>query len=73
MPSAHSAPDLTGYTLDEAREILAASGWPEAGTVDTRPPRRKLVGPRRVVRQRVDEAGRIALVVCGERSEDARV
>ena len=73
MRSAHSAPDLVGYTLEEAREILAASGWLEGGIADTRPPRRTLVGPRRVVRQRVDEAGRIALVVCGERSEDARV
>lgn len=73
MPSAHSAPDLVGYTLEEAREGLAASGLSEGGTVDTHPPRRTLVGPRRVVRQRVDEAGRIAFVVCGERSEDARV
>jgi beta-lactam-binding protein with PASTA domain len=66
-------PDLVAYTLEEAREILAAAGWREGDTVDTCSPRRTLVGPRRVVRQRVDEAGRIALVVCGERSEDARV
>ena len=66
-------PDLVGYTVDEAREILATNGWQEGEIVETRPPRRPLSGPRRVVRQREGEAGRVALVVCGERAEDARV
>jgi beta-lactam-binding protein with PASTA domain len=66
-------PDLVGYTVDEAREILAAHGWQEGEIVETRPPRRQLSGPGRVVRQREGEAGRVALVVCGERAEGARV
>jgi hypothetical protein len=53
--------------------MLAAGGWQEGETTGTLPPRRALVGPNRVVRQRVDENGRVALVVCGELSEDARV
>lgn len=64
-------PDVVGYPLEEARRILAAAGWPEGETSETRPPRRTLGGPLRVVRQRVDPGGRVALVVCGERVEDA--
>ena len=73
MRSAPPPPDLVGYTQEAAGEILAAAGWQVGETLETHPPRRRLSGPRRVVRQRVDEAGRIALLVCGERSEDARV
>lgn len=66
-------PDVVGFPLEDARRILAAAGWPEGEVSETRAPRRALVGPQRVVRQRVDADGRVALVVCGERSEDARV
>lgn len=65
--------DVVGFPLEEARRMLAAGGWQEGETTGTLPPRRGLVGPNRVVRQRVDENGRVALVVCGELSEDARV
>jgi hypothetical protein len=66
-------PEVVGFPLEEARRILAAAGWQEGETSQTLPPRRALVGPNRVVRQRVDQSGRVALVVCGELSDDARV
>ncbi len=66
-------PDVTGFPLEEAQRMLAASGWPAGEIRETKPPRRALVGPHRVVRQRVGADGRVALIVCGERSEDARV
>lgn len=66
-------PDVIGYTLEEAREILAGSGWSVGETIETRPPRRVLLAPYRVIRQRLDAEGRVELVICGERSEDARV
>lgn len=66
-------PDVVGYPLEEARRILAAAGWPEGETSETRPPRRALSGPLRVVRQRIDPEGRVALIVCGERAEDAQM
>jgi hypothetical protein len=66
-------PDVIGFPLEDARRMLEAAGWPEGEISETRAPRRALVGPQRVVRQRVDADGRVALVVCGERSEDARV
>jgi hypothetical protein len=60
------APNVVGYLLDEARAVLAQAGWDDVETVETRPPRRALVEPFRVLRQRT--AGRrIALVICGER------
>ncbi len=73
MRPAHRPPDIVGYPLDDAREILAASGWSVGETVETRPPRQTLLTPYRVVRQRVDPLGHVALVICGERSADARV
>ncbi len=73
MRSDRQPPDVVGFPLDEARRILAAAGWPAGETSETRPPRRALSGPLRVVRQRVDAEGRVALVVCGERAEGARV
>ena len=63
-------PDVVGYPLEEARRILAAAGWTPGDIAETRPPRRALTGPLRVVRQRAEPDGRIALVVCGERVED---
>ncbi len=71
MP-AGSPPDVVGFPLEEARRILGGAGWAEGETSETRPPRRVLSGPLRVVRQRVDPEGRVALVVCGERAENAR-
>ena len=66
-------PDVVGYTLDDACQTIAAAGWRVGEVIDTRPPRRTLVDPRRVVRQRVGADGSVVLVVCGERSDDARV
>jgi hypothetical protein len=66
-------PDVIGYPLNDAREILEASGWSIGETVETRPPRQMLLTPSRVVRQRVDPLGHVALVICGERSADAKV
>ncbi len=71
MRAERRPPDVVGYDVEEARRILAAAGWPSGETSETRPPRRALSGTRRVVRQRVDPDGRIALVVCGERAADA--
>ncbi len=72
MRSERRPPDVVGHTLEEARQILAAAGWPESETSETRPPRGALSGPLRVIRQRVDAEGRVAVVVCWERAEDAR-
>jgi beta-lactam-binding protein with PASTA domain len=63
------APDVIGYTLDDARQILAASGWTIGEIAHTAPPRRALLEPSRVVRQRVRADGALALVVCGERTD----
>ncbi len=73
MRAERRPPDVVGYDVEEARRILAAAGWLPGETSETRPPRRALSGTQRVVRQRVDPDGRIALVVCGERAagEDA--
>jgi beta-lactam-binding protein with PASTA domain len=73
MRSALRPPDVVGYTLEEARDLLSASGWPVGDVVETRPPRGSLLAPYRVVRQRVTSPGQVALVICGERSADARV
>jgi hypothetical protein len=59
-------PDVVGYPLDEAKAALAEAGWSEVEISETRPPRRALTGPLRVLRQRVS-GHRIALVVSGER------
>jgi hypothetical protein len=61
-------PNVVGYPLDEARAALAQAGWDDVGTTETQPPRRGLLGPYRVLRQRTT-GGRITLVVSGERSE----
>jgi len=66
-------PDVVGYTLEDAQGAVGAAGWTVGAVVETRPPRRVLRDPRRVVRQRVDADGRLVLAVCGERSADARV
>ncbi|HKV45370.1 MAG TPA: hypothetical protein VJT32_11970 [bacterium] len=73
MPQVGAPPDVVGFTVDEATRIVAAAGWTVGSIAETRPPRRTLLDPRRVVRQRVDAGGRLVLVVCGERSDDARV
>ncbi len=70
MRSGSRPPDVVGYPLEEARRILAAAGWVPGDITETRPPRRTLTGPLRVVRQRAAADGRIALAVCGERVED---
>jgi hypothetical protein len=66
-------PDVVGYTLEDARQALIAAGWEVGEVSETRPPRRTLGDPRRVLRQRVSADGSVALVVCGERSDGARV
>jgi len=66
-------PDVVGYTLEDARQALIAAGWKVGEVIETRSPRRTLADPRRVVRQRVSADGLVALVVCGERSDGARV
>ncbi|HEV2281151.1 MAG TPA: PASTA domain-containing protein [bacterium] len=63
-------PNVVGYLLDEARAVLAEAGWDDVETAETRPPRRGLLPPYRVLRQRV-AGGRIALVIAGERSATA--
>ena len=65
---AGSPPDVVGYLLDEARAVLADAGWDDVETTETQPPRRGLLPPFRVLRQRVAD-GRVALVIAGERSE----
>ncbi len=73
MTSPSQPPDVVGYTLDDARQAVTAAGWRVGEVIETRPPRRVLGDPRRVVRQRVSPDGSVALVVTGERSDDARV
>jgi len=62
-------PDVVGYTLEDARQALTHVGWIVGDVTETRPPRRTLADPRRVLRQRVNADGSIGLVVCGERSD----
>lgn len=64
-------PDVVGYTLEDARAALGHAGWMVGEVTETRPPRRTLMDPRRVVRQRVNADGSVGLVVCGERSDGA--
>ncbi len=66
-------PHVVGYTLEDAQQALIAAGWKVGEVSETRPPRRTLGDPRRVVRQRVSADGSVALVVCGERSDGVRV
>jgi len=73
MRASRTPPDVVGYPLDEARALLAAAGWTNVETTETRPPRRTLGGTVRVLRQRLGPDGGVALVVCGEQTEDARV
>ena len=73
MVSGESAPNVVGLALDDARQVAVAAGWHVAEIVETRPPRRVLQGPRRVVRQRVIGDRRLAFVVCGEQAPGARV
>jgi|GEM_PF-3482761 len=61
-------PSVVGYLLDEARAVLADAGWDDVETTETHPPRRGLLPPFRVLRQRV-AGGRVALVIAGERSD----
>lgn len=66
-------PNVVASTLEDAREAVVAAGWVVGAVIETRPPRRTLEGPRRVVRQRVAADGTVELVVCGERADGARV
>jgi hypothetical protein len=66
-------PDVVGYTLDDAHEILAAAQWTSVEVAETRPPRRTLVSPARVVRERLAAGDRVQLIVCGERAEEPGV
>ena len=61
-------PNVVGYLLEEARAVLAEAGWSDVETTETHPPRRGLLPPFRVLRQRA-AGGRIALVIAGERSD----
>jgi hypothetical protein len=67
MP-AEGPPNVVGYLLDEARAVLADAGWHDVETTETRPPRRGLTGPLRVLRQR-RSGGAVALIICGERAD----
>jgi hypothetical protein len=60
-------PGVVGYLLDEAAAVLAEAGWTHVDTTETRPPRRALAGPLRILRQRTAGPGRVVLVVSGER------
>ena len=64
---ASAPPNVVGYPLDEARAVLAQAGWDDVQTTETQPPRRGLLGPYRVLRQRLT-GGQVALVVSGERA-----
>ena len=69
---ASAPPNVVGYPLDEARAVLAQAGWDDVETTETRPPRRGLLGPYRVLRQRT-AGGRVALVVSGEHTASSVV
>ncbi len=66
-------PDVVGYTLEDARDLLAAAQWTAVEVVRTCPPRRTLRAPERVVRERLAAGDHVQLIVCGERAEDAGV
>ena len=60
-------PDIIGFTLREARELLASAGIDAADVEITAPPRRRGAGWHdncRVVRIKAEDNGKIALVVC---------
>ena len=65
---AAAPPNVVGYLLDDARAALAEAGWTDVEPSETRPPRRTLVPPYRVLRQRTSGT-RVALVVSGERAQ----
>ena len=62
-------PDVVGYTLEDARQVLTHAGWMIGEVTETRPPRRTLGDLRRVGRQRVSADGSVGLMICGERSD----
>ncbi len=66
-------PDVVGQTLEDACLAIVAAGWKVGAITETFPPRRTLGDPRRVVRERTSADGSVGLVVCGERSDGARV
>ena len=68
MP-ASPPPNVVGYLLAEARAVLAEAGWDTIDVTETRPPRRTLREPFRVLRQRSGPDG-VSLVISGERAAD---
>ncbi len=71
MSAERRPPDVVGSPLDDARRRLAAAGWFAVEVTETRPPRRVLRPPQRVVRQRVTAGDRVLLIVCGEYADPA--
>ena len=65
-------PDVVGYPLEDARQALVDAGWTVGEVIEARPPRRTLLDPQRVVRQRAKADGSVELVICGERSDGER-
>lgn len=69
---ASAPPNVVGYPLDQARAVLAQAGWDDVEAAETQPPRRGLIGPYRVLRQRIS-GGRVALIVSGEHTASSTV
>jgi hypothetical protein len=60
-------PDVVGYPLEEALQVVEAAGW-QATVRTTAPPRSAPAGGlQRVVRQRATHPGELELVVAWER------
>lgn len=60
-------PDVAGYTLEEAKKILASAGYEKLIVKVTAPPRERndsYDGSYRVIRMKAAENGTIELLVC---------
>jgi len=58
---AEDMPEVIGWELEEAKDKLSSGGW-RVQVTETFPPKHKLIGPLRVVRQRLMQGGEVELV-----------
>ncbi|MBO8127586.1 MAG: hypothetical protein H0Z39_00085 [Peptococcaceae bacterium] len=56
------APDILGFLLDDALNVLQENGW-DVTITSTSPPRGDISGPYRVLRSTVSAPGKIELLI----------